>query len=281
MKVIKNINNNVAICLDSKEQEVVVFGKGIGFSKPPCELDLSKVQRTFYDIDPMYIQMIQNIPEEMLEIATQVIDYARSKVEYLLNSNVVFTLADHLSFAKQRYEQNMILPMPIYYDVKTLYEKEYEIGKYAVACVDERCKIHLPREEITSVALHIINAAAIGDQAKTTQGNQVFIDEIKKMIEVHFALSISEDDFNYSRFVSHVQYLLMRGKQGKSISSENFKLYASLKENFPKVHACALKINAYLYEVEKLTFDEEEILYLMLHINRLCVREDCYCDEQA
>ena len=42
MKVIKNINNNTSICLDSNNQEVVAFGKGIGFIKPPYEIDISK-----------------------------------------------------------------------------------------------------------------------------------------------------------------------------------------------------------------------------------------------
>lgn len=58
MKVIKNINNNVSVCQDSTGAQVVVFGKGIGFCKPPYELPMAKIQRTFYDIDPIYIQMI-------------------------------------------------------------------------------------------------------------------------------------------------------------------------------------------------------------------------------
>ena len=34
MKVIKSINNNVAHCYDAKGREVIVFGKGIGFTRP-------------------------------------------------------------------------------------------------------------------------------------------------------------------------------------------------------------------------------------------------------
>ena len=37
MKVVKCINNNVAICLDDDNNELVAFGKGIGFKKPPFE----------------------------------------------------------------------------------------------------------------------------------------------------------------------------------------------------------------------------------------------------
>ena len=60
MKVIKNINNNVSLCLDSQNNEVVVFGKGIGFMKPPYEIDLKQIQRTYYGIDSSYISMIND-----------------------------------------------------------------------------------------------------------------------------------------------------------------------------------------------------------------------------
>lgn len=256
--------------------QVVAFGKGIGFNKPPFELEMEKIQRTFYDIDPIYLQMIQNISVEMIEISAKVIDYARTKVEYLLNSSIVFTLADHLAFAIQRYEQKMHLAMPIYYDVKSLYEEEYAIGVFALKLIENKMNIKLPKEEITSVALHMINAAAMARNKGAKQDNTFAINHIKEIVEYQFNTKIDEDDFNYSRFVSHLQYLLKRGEQGKSITSENFVLYTSIKENFPEVYTCALRINEYLHEAYGFTFNEEELLYLMLHINRLCVREDCH-----
>lgn len=276
MKVIKNINNNVSICLDSHGVQVVAFGKGIGFCRPPYDLEMSKIQRTFYDIDPMYIQMIQNIPVEMIELSAQVIDYARSRVEYLMNSSIVFTLADHLSFAIQRYKQNMVIDMPIYYDVKALYETEYEIGCYVLKLIQKKLDVHLPQEETMNIALHLINAAAMAKNKEQGKDTRLVVSSIKKLIEEHFNIEISEDDFNYSRFVSHLQYLLKRGEKGISITSENYRLYAALKEKFPEAYTCALHINAYLHEIYGYTFDEEEQLYLMLHINRLYVREDCY-----
>lgn len=38
---------------------------------------------------------------------------------------------------------------------------------------------------------------------------------------------------------------------------------------------CVLHIKEYLIEALDWTLSEEELLYLMLHINRLCSREDC------
>lgn len=36
MKIKRNINNNVSLCIDSKNNDVVVFGKGVGFYRPGC-----------------------------------------------------------------------------------------------------------------------------------------------------------------------------------------------------------------------------------------------------
>ena len=52
MKAIRKINNNVAICIDNNDKELIAFGKGIGFPKMPYEItDLSIIQMTFYRID--------------------------------------------------------------------------------------------------------------------------------------------------------------------------------------------------------------------------------------
>ncbi|MGM0168907.1 beta-glucoside operon transcriptional antiterminator [Enterococcus sp. AZ135] len=273
MKAIKNVNNNVCICLDSKGAEVIVFGKGIGFKKPPFEIELSQIQKTFYEVSPLNVQMIEHIPQEMIELSIQIMDYATTKLNYALNSNIVFTLADHLAFAIQRKKKNMKVDMPIYYDIKSLYEKEYDIGDYAVKLIVQKCKVELPKSEIAGVAIHLINAAAITQEEEKIDNNFV-IEHIKELIEETMNIRIYENDFNYSRFVTHLQYLLKRGEQGESIDSDNYQLFESLKNGFPNVYQCSVKINEYLTSIYDFSFDKEELLYLMLHINRLCTREE-------
>lgn len=49
MQVIKKINNNVALCRDNNDRELIAFGKGIGFPKMPYTIsDMSSIDRTFY-----------------------------------------------------------------------------------------------------------------------------------------------------------------------------------------------------------------------------------------
>ena len=276
MKVIKNINNNVSLCLDSNNIEVVAFGKGIGFTKPPYEVDLNQVQRTYYDIDPMYINMISDIPEEILDISDNIINYARIKLDNPVSSNIVITLADHINFAIQRYKENMNIKLPIVHDIQYLFETEMEIGEYALKLIKKKLKVFLPKEEAAYIALHIINAESMNKNKKQEKLDEEVIDDICDIIEKDFQIKVDKIGFNYSRFVSHMHYLLKRGKKNEMVKSENQKLYESLINIYPKTYECIQHVRKYLKDQMNWDLSDEECIYLMLHINRLCAREDCY-----
>ena len=136
--------------------------------------------------------------------------------------------------------------------------------------------IQLPKEEIIGIALHLINAKAIVNSYQKSEGNNDVIENITNIIERFFSITVERKSFNYSRFVSHIQYLLKRGSEGQYIMSDNQEMFKTLTDSFPKVYECAKQIDAYIFKQFNYTFNDEEILYLMLHINRLCAREDCY-----
>ncbi|WP_050637599.1 PRD domain-containing protein [Candidatus Stoquefichus sp. SB1] len=275
MKVIKKINNNVAICLDSHQHELIAFGKGIGFPKTPYELnDLSLIHRTYYGISSRYLALIDEIPEEIFDISARVVDIARNYIRCELNNNIVFTLADHLHFAIKRHQQHLNLKNPLIYDVQYFYEKEMEIGMMAVKMISRELHIHLPREEAGNIALHFVNAEAMGERNLDDNMNEDIINEITLILEKELNVHIKRDDFNYSRFVSHLQYLLKRKNVGVSISSDNIKMYQNMKKEFPKIYHCVLKIKTYIEEKLHWVPSEEELLYLMLHVNRLYAREE-------
>lgn len=277
MKVIKNINNNVSLCLDSNNHEVVAFGKGIGFIKPPYEIDLSKVERTFYDIDELYLNMIKDIPREMIDISTKVIDYARLKLKNPISSNIIFTLADHIHFTIKRYRKNLNLKLSIVQDIRYLYEPEMEIAEYAMKVIRKETGIRLPEEETGCIALHIINAETMDKVRRDEERkHDEIIDGIVKIIEEDFDFKIDKKDFNYSRFTSHMHYLFLRVKKNELCRDKNRQLYESLKDSYPEVYQCSERVRKLLKDALQKEMTDEECMYLILHINRLCSREDCY-----
>ena len=159
MKVIKKINNNVAVCLDNDGHELIAFGKGIGFPKTPYELtDLSKIWRTYYGINPSYLGLLNDIPEEVFELSIKIVDFAKMKIENQINSNIVFTLADHINFAIERFKKNLDIRMPFVYDIQHLYESEMQIGLFAIKLINKSMNVYLTKDEAVSIALHFINA---------------------------------------------------------------------------------------------------------------------------
>ena len=67
MKIVKRINTNAAIAINGNKKEIVILGKGVGFPKVPYELtDISIIERTFYDIDPIYINVLANLSNDIV-----------------------------------------------------------------------------------------------------------------------------------------------------------------------------------------------------------------------
>lgn len=275
MRVIKSINNNIAICLDSQGKEVVAFGKGVGFRKPPYEIDLRQIEKTYYNIDAELIHMLHDIPPEIFEISADIVNKISMTLSNPVDANIVVTLADHIAFCVQRYRKNMTLKMPIIYDIQHMYEAEMGIGMYGLKLIEKRMKIRLPREEAAYMAIHIVNAEA-QYKNKRTLNDEEMIEHVTEMIETDFQIKIDRNNFNYSRFVSHMHYLFKRGKENHLIHTENEKVFQDICREFPMTYGCSKKVCQYVEKKLKVKLTDEEIMYLMLHINRLCTREDCY-----
>lgn len=276
MKIIKKLNNNVAVGVDDNKREVIVFGKGIGFLKMPYELtDLSRIDRTYYDIDNQYLGLIREIPEVIFDLSNEIVEYAILKTGKEFNTNIVFTLADHINFAVQRLEKRMNFKLPISNDIKCLYEEETKIGQEGIKLINKNLNIHLSDDESVGIALHFINAENIRKTIKSQIDKEKIINDIVNIIEKDFLVEIDQNGFNYSRFISHIHYLLKRRNNEQLVSSENIILYEEMKQKCDKTYNCVYHIKNYLEESLKWDLNQEELLYLMLHINRLCSREDC------
>ena len=219
MKAVKRVNNNVVICRSTNGEEFVARGKGIGFHEFPYDLDIKNVERTYYDVDPNYISVINSISDEIIKISEQIANYASTVLKNPLGSNLIFTLADHINFAIERNKKNLLISFPISYDIEHLYENEYSIGKFGLKIIREQLKIWLPKDEAISIALHIINAETI-DKNKLYVEKEI-INDITTIIEDCFDIRIDKSDFNYSRFISHMNYLIKRGISNQLVNTQN------------------------------------------------------------
>jgi beta-glucoside operon transcriptional antiterminator len=275
MRVIKSINNNAAICEDGKGRELIALGTGIGFGAVPREVSLSDIKRTFYGVDPKYLGLVSELPEDVLEFAAQLADLARTSLSYELSPNLPVTLADHISFAIKRAREHMIVEMPLAFDVQQSYPAEYRLGEMAVHGIERTFDVRPPRTEAVGIALSIVNSAISASARDTRRQKQTerLIEGSTKIVEQRLHVSVGRDSFGYARFATRMRYLIGRLLSGERVSSGAAILLPELEERYPEIAATGNAVANFLEKSLDKRLDEEERVYLILHVNRVFERE--------
>lgn len=278
MIVVKKINNNVAVCRDGNGRELVAFSKGIGFPAMPYELtDLRKIERTFYNIGVQYVSLLNEIPYEIIQFTADELQLIQDELPCETYSSLVLTLSDHIAFVIERAQKGIYVKMPSVYEMELSYPHEVKAGRHFVAAIRRRFRVKLPKSEVQGIAMHLINAR---ERSKTDEAqgmerfNEEILDETTRIIEEELHIKVQKGTFNYARFATHVQYLVDRIFEHRPIDMDNLLLYRSVQEEYTEVSDCVDKICAYYKETWKLELSEEEKLYLILHVNRVCSREE-------
>ena len=93
------------------------------------------------------------------------------------------------------------------------------------------------------------------------------------LVEDEMGIVIDRSSFNFARYSSHLMYLLQRLGTGSVLDSNMSDIYHSLKEERPEIARCVDLIEQYFLDKWNCSLCEEEKLYLLMHINRICTRE--------
>lgn len=271
MRAIKKLNNNVAICIDGNGDELVAFGKGIGFPKMPYEItDLSKITMTFYKVNPQAYQLFQDIPEDVIDISAMIVQKAQQTLAISLSPNIIFSLADHINFAIVRMRDYKSMQLPLDYDIKQTYETEYQIGRYGCNLVKEKLGVKFPDSEAVAIAMHIVNAENENRYQVNDDTFSDLVERIEKFVEDYFDIEINKNGFTYNRFLTHLRYYLKRLENGDSLDDEvDSSLLSAFKEKSPKVYECTKEIIKKIDELAGRESNNSELFYLMVYVNRI------------
>lgn len=270
LRITKKINNNVALAVDSAGKDLVVFGLGIGFPAMPYELtDLSKIQRTFYDIRANYVELAANLPEDMIMLAADIVEMAQVDLDCDLNPNLPFTLADHLNFAMERYMNGIELNTPFAYDAVHFYPAEIGLGRQTLELIKQRKGIVLPDSEAVNIALHLVNGEMENSDMYATLTATEIIRDITEIIESNLNLKLDVTSFNYSRFIMHLRYLLQRIELNTQENNGMGSVIRQFRIQYPDIYWCTQEVCKYLANKCQRQCNDDETLYLFMHINRL------------
>jgi len=270
MRAIKKINNNIALCVDSNGTELIAFGKGLGFSAMPYEIrDLKLIDRTFYHIDRSYYELLGEIPEKIFQVSADIVMKAQTDLNCALNPNLVITLADHINFSIIRLNKYKKLKMYFSYDIEQLYPIETALGAYAVKLIRKKLFAALPNSEITNIAMHLVNAREEATPESEGPDVETLIDAAVEIIEERFHVIVQKDTFQFNRFALHLRYYLKRLREKDQFPDISTALLQSMKGECPEIYHCAAAIAELISALFNERSTEEEILYFMVHVNRI------------
>ncbi|MCM3699679.1 BglG family transcription antiterminator LicT [Paenibacillus macerans] len=277
MKIKKIFNNNVILLADEHQNEIIVMGKGIGFNKHNAEfVDFSKVDKKFVldkgNTDKL-AGLVSEIPVEHLELSHEIIEYAKRNLSAKLSDNIYITLTDHISFALVRLEEGLQIKNVLLWEIKKFYKEEFRIALGALDLIEQKLGIRLPEDEAGSIALHFVNAQHTGQDMRNTVIVTRIVNDLANIVKYHYGIKIDEESLNYSRFMTHLKYFAYRMLQNELIPEEQDSLYDQVKEKYPEAYVCTQKLVNYLERNYNKKLTNEEMFYLVIHIQRLTSRE--------
>ncbi|MCJ7841646.1 PRD domain-containing protein [Lederbergia sp. NSJ-179] len=278
-------NNNVVLAVDHNGQEVVVIGKGIGFKrKKNEEIDQQLVDK-IYTLDSSsnshpILNILNEIPPEIIYLTTKIISLGEKILDKKFNDAFLITLSDHLNFAIKRAENQLFIKNPLHWEVKSLYKKEFQVGERAVQMILEQTGQEMPATEATAIALHFVNAqSGIEGMPETIKITEI-TNKILDIISYHFQVNLEEDSLNFSRFLTHLRYFILRHLEKKLIRTNSASsIFTLVTQQNPQIYQCVLKIAKYLRLEYGWNISDDEMTYLILHIQRMTSRITNKTDE--
>lgn len=270
---IKSLNNNIVLACDPTQNEVVLFGTGIGFGRKPGDIiEESSVTKLFLnDTNKRFAPMIQNLSEPIISITEEMIQYGSSVLEKQIHASILIVLADHIYFAIERIKNNQNIDNPLQWEIPHLYPKEYKIGVKGIELIKEKLAINLPIQEASFIALHFVNAQFEQQDMDVTLKMTEIISRILDIVYYHFQITLDESSLYYSRFIVHLRYFIMRQKNATkdAIGLNDEDLFNTVKTRYNKSYLCATKIAKYLFDSHAWEISNDEVIYLLLHIERI------------
>lgn len=271
MRILKKINNNVAVGLDSQGCELIVFGKGVGFPATPYELtDLSKIDRTYYNVDSFYYGLLQEIPREIFLMVSKLTDIIRSEVKESMNPNLEFILSDHIYFAVERCKKQMEIGLSYSYELEYQYPELNRLAKWFVNCVSQETGVELGLAEVSSITMHFVNALEgrhrrSNDEDEATRLKRI-TETITKIIEEYFGIQVDSSSYYYFRFKNHLKYLVIRKTRGGDLPQDHAEMYDQISAQYPEATRCTFQIDDFLTAEFGQRCSEEELMYLIIHV---------------
>lgn len=274
IRIHKVINNNVVLIIDENDNEVICMGKGIAFQKKAGDLvDETRIDKRFYledaNLKTKFQQFSEIIPIEYMELADDIIQYAKTTMNKKFNDSLYIALSDHIYSAAKRFLDGISLRNPMLWEIKRFYEPEFEVALRALEMIEERFKIKMPEDEAAFITTHLVDAELDNSSIENVYEITKVIQDIHNIVRYFFRIEFDEKSVHYYRFITHVRFFAQRlVTKNTYVDDGDDSLFQILKEKYKNSYKCVLKIEEYIRKNFNYEISTDEKMYLMVHIER-------------
>lgn len=278
MKIIKTFNNNICLVEDAKHQEMILMGKGIAFGlKKDDEVDPNKIDKKFVfdtkELNDKFSALFDQVPVKYIELSSNIIDYATKALNIIFDNSIYLALSDHISYAIERYQNGEALKNALLFDIKKFYPNEFKVALKALDMIAYETEIKMSEDEAGFIAMHFVNASQSGEAMSQTIAVTKMVEDILQIVEYHYHLALDVNSINYIRFVSHIRFFARRLFSNEIYNDDQDDLFEQIRNKYPTSYQCSLKVKKYILLNYNIDLGSDEMVYFMLHINRVCSRQ--------
>lgn len=274
MVIQKILNNNVVISIDeSTNKEIILMGCGIAFTKKPGDLvEEEKIEKKFSIEDKSagnkLKKLINEIPEDILQITHEIIIYASKTLGKKLDDHLYTSLSDHIAFSVKRYQNGIEVKNELLDEIRRIHKNEYKVALTSLKYINKKLNINLAIDEAGFIALHFLNSSYENTGANSIQSTNL-IKEILDIIRVCYNAKFVEEDINYDRLLTHLKFFSRRVFSNNQYENEAKDLIELIQLRYDRAYKCALVIKDYIDNNYKYIVNNDEVVYLTLHIHRV------------
>lgn len=272
-EILRVMNNNVVLAKNLKKNtEVVLMGNGIGFGRKigqQIKSDLVEIEKSFeagdeHSLKEKYIQMLEAVNEDIVEICTEILLLAEKKLGVLSERSFI-VVVDHISFAIEKLTKNIKIENPFSFEIQQMYPEEYAIGEYARKRIIEKLNVDITDDEVGFIALHL-NAAKQHKVVKDTLRSTRIIKNMVSFVEKDLDFDLKQLPRLNNRFLLHLRGLLQRIDEGEVL--EHHELFDVTIKQCREAYKLVCKLEVLLNKEHK-TICKTDKFYLTLHIDRM------------
>ncbi|WP_125702296.1 PRD domain-containing protein [Lacticaseibacillus daqingensis] len=279
MKYVKNFNNNAALVVDGHQTEWIVLGNGVGFGhRPGDEIEPAHVTRYFKadEAERAQLDALGGFSAAITDATLKVVAAVEAQLKVHFTDYQYLILADHIDFAVRRARAGIALSDPASkWELRKLFPAAYAAAQTALGLLTGELGCDFADDEATFLTYHFVNVESERERLQDTIAIAQLMTSVIRIVQLQYSMTLDAESFNYSRFVSHLRYFLIRKLKAEAEPSQPLdpSFLQLMARKYPREVAAVDTIVKYLHKARGWEVSANDRVYLTLHIWRVTHRD--------